>query len=99
MGRNQGFRGAEQERGRRAMTPSREEALFALKGVTRFVARVDWHVPTQTQRIELIDPSVIACFGTARSSYALQLRQWLGIKRPALTRMLAGRLRPVEAKR
>src|SRR6185295_10976112 len=30
MGRNQGCRGAEQERGRRAMTPSREEALFAL---------------------------------------------------------------------
>src|SRR6266536_2205193 len=54
------------------------------------VAGGDRHVLTQTERVELIDPGVIARLDAAGFLDVSKLRAWEGIKRPALRTMVAG---------
>ena len=60
------------------------------------VAGGDRHIVAETERVELIDPGVVARLGAARSGHALELRARIRIERPAFGAMLAGRRRPVE---
>ena len=50
----------------------------------------------EAERVELVDPGVVARLGAARIGDAFQLRQRLGIERPAFGAVLAGRRRPVQ---
>ena len=60
------------------------------------VARVDRHVGAEAQRVELIDPRVVARLGAPRVGDASDLRQRLGIEGPALGTVLPGGGRAVE---
>src|SRR6266536_3201510 len=60
------------------------------------VAGGDRHVLTQTERVELIDPGVIARLDAAGFLDVSKLRAWEGIKRPALRTMVAGCSRSVD---
>src|SRR5256885_17267850 len=60
------------------------------------VAGGDGHVPPQTERVELIDPGVVARLGAAGLGHVLQLRAGERIQRPALGAVRARRRRSVE---
>src|SRR4029453_11384192 len=60
------------------------------------VPGVDRDVGAEPERVELIDPRVIAAFDAAGLVQAFELRQRLGIERPAFWAVLARGARPVE---
>ena len=62
----------------------------------RQVAGVDRRVRAEAERVELIDPRVVAALGAAAVGDAFHLRQRLRIERPALRAVLPGRRRSVE---
>src|SRR5689334_5320360 len=55
----------------------------------RFVARVDRRVGAESERVELIDPGVVAALGAARLGHTLQLRERLGVEGPPFGAVLA----------
>src|SRR5580704_17603141 len=60
------------------------------------VAGGDRHIGAETQRVELIDPGVIARLGAAGARVILQFRSGERVERPALGALPADRLRPVQ---
>src|SRR5262249_19543598 len=62
----------------------------------RRIAGVDRRVPAQPERVELIDPRVVARLRAAGILYVLELREPLRVERPALGTMLSCRRGSVE---
>src|SRR5437762_5125471 len=60
------------------------------------VAGRDGHVLPQPERVELVDPGVVARLDAALIEHALELRPGERIERPALRAVLARRRRAVE---
>src|SRR5687767_248175 len=54
------------------------------------IASVDRHVCTEPERVELVDPGVVAPFSTSRASDVAELREWLCVEAPSLWAMLTG---------
>src|SRR5262249_10321109 len=54
------------------------------------IPRVDGHVRAKAERAKLIDPGVIARAAAPPAVNALELRDWLGIERPAFWAVLTG---------
>src|SRR5688572_17062044 len=62
----------------------------------RQVSRIYWHVRTQTERVELIDPRLVARLHASLIRYALELREGLSVERPPFGTVLPRRRRTVE---
>src|SRR5437899_1030539 len=60
------------------------------------VAGGDRHVPAEPERVELIDPGVVAGLGAARLGHLSELGPGKRIERPALGAVLSRGRRPVE---
>src|SRR4030095_13899801 len=60
------------------------------------VSGADRHVAAQAERVELIDPGVVACLGAAGIRHVRKLRTRERIERPALRTVLPRRLGAVE---
>ena len=63
------------------------------------VPGADRHVSAQTERVELIDPGVIARLGAARIGHVRKLRPRERVERPALRTVLTRRLGSIERAR
>src|SRR5688572_11546754 len=59
------------------------------------VARIDWDVCPEPERVELVHPRVVAPFSTPRTGDVAQLRQRLGVEAPTFRAVLAGGFRAV----
>src|SRR5687767_16026159 len=65
----------------------------------RQVSGIDRHVRTQTERVELIDPRVVARLHAPRIRYTLELREGLSVERPPLRAVLPRRRRTIQSSR